>query len=472
MSCLATYQRRRPEHLVLYSCVDEHLPGFLARCEDLDKYVPGFVQREFEAFLHCGILDYGFARVHCQACSFDRLVAFSCKGRAFCPSCGARRMEDGAAHLCNEVLPPLIPYRQWVLSFPKPLRYLMAYNAAICRDITRVLSRVVLRYLKWLAKKFLKLKSVQFANPGALVVIQRFGSGLNLNVHLHALMTDGVYVLDDQGRPIFWVLPEPSREDLDHLAAQLCDEVMELLRRRGFWSDSDDGNDSHDNEDPVDPLMGQLARASMTGTLAFGPAGSRVVTLGNPQDARPSKGRAGHASGFNLDAAVRVAADDRLHRERLCRYLLRPPLAQGRLTERPDGRYAFQMKHPWPDGTSVLIFSGVELIGRLAALVPPPRQHAVRYFGIFAPHSKLRPLVVPKPLKPKPSPACCILSDDTEKSRYSRRTPWAQLLQMVFGIDVLECPKCSCRMQRIAFLTQPRVIRRFLDAIAKREEPP
>jgi hypothetical protein len=147
-------------------------------------------------------------------------------------------------------------------------------------------------------------------------------------------------------------------------------------------------------------------------------------------------------------------------------------LAQGRLTERPDGRYAFQMKHPWPDGTSVLIFSGVELIGRLAALVPPPRQHAVRYFGIFAPHSKLRPLVVPKPLKPKPSPACCILSDDTEKSRYSRRTPWAQLLQMVFGIDVLECPKCSCRMQRIAFLTQPRVIHRFLDSIAKREEPP
>ena len=139
--------------------------------------------------------------------------------------------------------------------------------------------------------------------------------------------------------------------------------------------------------------------------------------------------------------------------------------------ERNDGRYAFQMKTPWPDGTSVLVFNGVELIGRLAALVPPPKLHAVRYFGIFAPNAKLRPLVVPKPLKPKPSPACCILSDDTEKSRYGRRTPWAQLLQMVFGIDVLQCPKCSSRMQRIAFLTQPRVIRRFLDAISRREPP-
>jgi hypothetical protein len=377
-------------------------------------------------------------------------------------------MEDGAAHLCNEVLPPLIPYRQWVLSFPKPLRYLMAYNGPICRDITRILSRVVFRYLKRLAKKFLKLKSVVFANPGALVVIQRFGSGLNLNIHLHSLITDGVYVLDDQGRPIFWVLPEPTRDDLNRLASQICDQVMDLLRLRGLWSDT---NDSNDSDDLVDPLMGHLANASMTGTLAFGTKGSRVVTLGNPLDAKPSKGRAGNASGFNLDSAVRVAADDRLHRERLCRYLLRPPLAQGRLTERPDGRFAFQMKTPWPDGTSVLVFSGEELIGRLAALVPPPRQHSVRYFGIFAPNSKLRPLVVPKPLKPKPSPECCILSDDTEKSRYSHRTPWAQLLQMVFGIDVLECPKCSCRMQRIAFITQPGVIRRFLESIAKRAEP-
>ena len=78
--------------------------------------------------------------------------------------------------------------------------------------------------------------------------------------------------------------------------------------------------------------------------------------------------------------------------------------------ERPDGRYAFQMKHPWPDGTSMLVFSGEALIGRLAALIPPPRQRAVRYFGFLAPNLKLRPMVVPKPLKPKPSPSCCILN--------------------------------------------------------------
>ena len=81
MPCLATYQRRKPEHLVLHMCVTEHLPRFLSHCEDLDRYVPRFVHRELEGFLRCGILDYGFARVHCPECSYDRLVAFSCVKR-------------------------------------------------------------------------------------------------------------------------------------------------------------------------------------------------------------------------------------------------------------------------------------------------------------------------------------------------------------------------------------------------------
>ena len=148
MHACSTYQRRRPEESVLYPCLARYWPEFRDHCEAVEHSLPHFVEREFESYLRCGILDYGFARVHCPACSFERLVAFSCKGRAFCPSCGARRMEDGAAHLCNEVLPPLIPYRQWVLSFPKPLRYLMAYNVSVCRDVTRVLSRVISRYFE------------------------------------------------------------------------------------------------------------------------------------------------------------------------------------------------------------------------------------------------------------------------------------------------------------------------------------
>ncbi|VDA52145.1 Putative transposase (identified by ISEscan HMM) [Escherichia coli] len=80
------------------------------------KELPGYVQREFEEFLQCGRLEHGFLRVRCESCHAEHLVAFSCKRRGFCPSCGARRMAESAALLVDEVLPEQ-PMRQWVLSF-------------------------------------------------------------------------------------------------------------------------------------------------------------------------------------------------------------------------------------------------------------------------------------------------------------------------------------------------------------------
>ncbi len=83
----AVYQRRQPEKTVLYQCIQEHLPAFLSQAAAADRPVPRFVQKELEAYLRCGLLEEGFARVHCSECGFDRLVAFSCKGRAgVCPS--------------------------------------------------------------------------------------------------------------------------------------------------------------------------------------------------------------------------------------------------------------------------------------------------------------------------------------------------------------------------------------------------
>lgn len=93
-----------------------------------------------------------------------------------------------------------------------------------------------------------------------------------------------------------------------------------------------------------------------------------------------------------------------MHRERVCRYLLRPPLAKGRLDETMDGRYAFKLKTPWADGTRIIFFSGEELVGRLTALVPPPRMYLVHFTGVFAPNSKLRPLVVPGPPQKRKAP--------------------------------------------------------------------
>ena len=100
------------------------------------RSLPGYVVGEFEDYLECGRLEHGFLRVRCESCHHEKLVAFSCKRRGFCPSCGARRMADSAAHLVDEVLPRR-PIRQWVLSVPFPLRYLFATNPQV---MSRVLT--------------------------------------------------------------------------------------------------------------------------------------------------------------------------------------------------------------------------------------------------------------------------------------------------------------------------------------------
>ena len=93
-----SYERRRPEETTLYQVVQEQFETFLAQGEaKTGTGLPEFVKDEFEAFLECGILAHGFLRVRCAGCSHEKFVAFSCKRRGFCPSCGARRMAENAA---------------------------------------------------------------------------------------------------------------------------------------------------------------------------------------------------------------------------------------------------------------------------------------------------------------------------------------------------------------------------------------
>ena len=458
---------------MLHPCIMRHWPLVRDRFEAMDRPLPPFVEREFESYLRCGALEYGFARIHCPGCGHERLVAFSCKGRGFCPSCGGRRMHEGAAYLCNRILPE-VPLRQWVLTFPKVLRYLLAYDGKLCRAASHAATLEIFRFQRLQARRQLGLPTARCAHPGALVAVQRFGSALNLNVHFHSLLLDGVYVLDAFGLPTFMALPQPTLAELDQVARRIAQAILVLLRRWRIWLDFTD-----EDEDPVAQRssgLAGLARASLMGTLVFGAAGARPVRF---QDAPVREmlqvERSGKALGFSLDAEVRVSAHKRLHRERLCRYLLRPPLAKGRLHETMDGKYAFELKTPWSDGTRVIFFSGEELVARLTALVPPPRMHLVHYYGVLAPNAKLRPLVVPEAPDEEESlrgGACCCEEERKGQSVRRRWVPWAELLLKVFGVDVFCCPKCEGRMQRIAFITQPRVISAILECVGLKEEPP
>ena len=124
------YVRHRPEQTLLYQLVEQYYAPFVEHLATRERALPAHVQREFEDYLKCGRLEHGFLRVRCADCHAERLVAFSCKRRGFCPRCGARRMAEGAALLIDEVL-PREPLRQWVLSVPFALRYLFATDPAV-----------------------------------------------------------------------------------------------------------------------------------------------------------------------------------------------------------------------------------------------------------------------------------------------------------------------------------------------------
>ena len=172
------YARHHPERTLLYQLVQEYYPAFVSHLAVQGTVLPDYVQREFADYLNCGRLEQGFLRLRCDTCHAKHLLAFSCKRRGFCPSCGARRMVESAALLVDEVLPHE-PMRQWVLSFPYPLRFLLASRPSLMSQALCIVYRVIATHL--IKKAGLTHKT---ARTGAVTLIQRFGSALNLNIHL------------------------------------------------------------------------------------------------------------------------------------------------------------------------------------------------------------------------------------------------------------------------------------------------
>jgi len=386
------YAPRCPEQSVLYGVVRRELETFLAEARWRDQPVPRFIEHELRDYLRCGVLAFGFLRVHCDDCGLDRLVPFSCKRRGFCPSCGGRRMADTAAHLVDCVLPE-VPVRQWVLTLPYPLRYRCAYDARLTSAVLRAFLRALFAELRRRARQ---QGSAPRGQCGAVTFIQRFGSALNANLHFHTLVQGGVYASTERQPTRFLPLPPPSHHEVGRVLAGTARRITRLLASR---ADGDDDALARD-----EPLLATLARASLRTRIATGPhAGERWRRLGDrvePQDTDDdpeASRRVPEQGGMSLHAEVAVPARDRRRLERLCHYVARPALASDRLEERPDGRLALRLKTRWRDGTTHILMEPHELLERLVPLIPPPRAHQVRYHGVLAPCASARDRVVPGP---------------------------------------------------------------------------
>jgi hypothetical protein len=148
----AQYVRHRPEQTALYQLIQQHAATFFTQAQDATgSSLPRYVKDEFDAFLECGILAHGFLRLHCGSCKQDQLLAFSCKRRGFCPSCGAKRVSETAAYLVGPII-PAVTVRQWVLSLPIALRLLLAAQPDSVTTVLQVVQRKIMRHLLQQAK--------------------------------------------------------------------------------------------------------------------------------------------------------------------------------------------------------------------------------------------------------------------------------------------------------------------------------
>jgi hypothetical protein len=313
-------------------------------------------------------------------------------------------MADTAAHLVDRVLPE-VPIRQWVLTLPYPLRYRCAYDAKLASDVLRAFARALFAELRRRVRRHWRACDL---HCGAVTFLQRFGSALNLNLHFHTLALDGAYTGIRGPEAPTRFLPLPPPDD---------DEVM--------------------------PVLAGTAR--------------------------------------------------RL--ERLCCYVARPPLANERLEELPDKRLALRLKTRWRDGTSHILMERSELIERLvpagklafqsllegANAEPPVRSRHFPSTGSRGANARpcegqVTPGIDTSSAADEPRISAHAGADaraapdiDPRPIAPNRGIPrpqrWAALLQRVFEIDALRCPRCGSRLCLIAAIEDPTVARKILECL-------
>ncbi len=266
----------------------------------------------------------------------------------------------------------------------------------------------------------------------------------------------------------------PNQTELRTLLNRVIQRVVRKLEREGLLI-----------PDPEQPWLDlgfhepldSLSAASIRYRIAIGPhSGNRTLTLHDPSFIRtdkPEKALTADRDGFSLNAAVSCQPYQRGRLERLCRYVTRPAICLERLTVRADGKVQYELKNAFRNSTTHILFSPLDFLSKLAALVPRPRHNLVRYHGVFAPNSKLRKQIVPKSTNRARGKEDRRTHNSVEEAANELIAPLslAQRLKRVFNIDITLCPFCGGTMRVIADITNPDVVQKILDHVEAQPPP-
>ena len=220
---LQHYRQRKPETSPLYQIVfhshEELQYVWESRFQHQYGCLRDEVTKTLAEYLNCGILAHGAARVYCDGCKHSLLVAFSCKRRGVCPSCGAKRAVKFAEHIFNEVIED-VPHRHTVFTIPKRLRIFFKYD----RKLNSILFKAA-----WGA--LAHTLGIDERELAAIFTIQTAGDALNFHPHLHGILADG-YWKDG----VFTRFPEI---DIAALNQAFAERVLALLHKQELITDDD-----------------------------------------------------------------------------------------------------------------------------------------------------------------------------------------------------------------------------------------
>jgi hypothetical protein len=396
------YRPRRPEKTVLFDVVKKHYKTWHKNAEG---FVPGYVNREFQKYLECGILAKGFAHAHCDGCHKDFFIAFSCKGRGICPSCNTRAMVETAANLIENVI-PRVPVRQFVMSFPMRIRHYLETHA-----ILQSLLKIVVDEIR----KRVIICSPDAANAqiGAVSFIQHFGNALNVHPHFHILVADGIF--SGAGEDLLFHAAMLAPDDIADIQDCIQKRVLKFFGKRGWF-----------DQDTVEKMLSY------------------------------------ENAGFSLDALVKTESWDRAGLERLIRYCARPSFASENL--RLNGPWlTYRLPKPSRTGQICIQLQPLEFIEKIAAFIPYPRRHRRHYHGVFAPGSPVRKKVAANAQKARVQvpPEVRETTDKVGKVSFN----WAKLIARIYETDPLICSSCGKKIKIIAFVIHAAQIRRILSGI-------
>jgi len=401
---LAIYRQRRPEKTALFQVIKKNYLPWRKTRNDQENPIPHYMENIFQKYLGCGILAKGFACAHCEGCSKDFLIAYSCKTRGICPSCNQRAMVQTAAHLIDSVL-PRVPFRQFVISFPLRIRHYLE---------THKLLQAVLKIVVDEIRKTVIACSPPTSNPqiGAISFIQHFGNTLNYHPHFHIIVADGIFS-GKEGLQFHEACL--TQDDIADTQESIQKRVLKYFCKRKFF-----------DKDEMEKMLSY------------------------------------ENSGFSLDAKVKIEAFDKDGLERLIRYCARPPFNSENIRVH-NSLINYRLPKPSHDGRLFMTIDPLDFVERISHFIPYPRRHRRHYHGVLAPNSQFRKQVAANAQKRLENEAKA-KAEVVEKTKKVSQT-WASLISRIYETDPLTCSSCGKKIKIITFVTHPEQIRRILRGI-------